>query len=44
MKHVTTILFADDEVLSELHYMHFKKIVPQHWKNSSNVEVIKVRI
>jgi len=24
--------FADEEVLSELHYINFKKIVPHDWK------------
>ena len=26
------LYFADDEVLSELHCIHFKKIVPHNWK------------
>jgi len=36
--------FADDKVLSELHYINFKKILPHNWKTSSNVEVFKFRI
>ena len=39
------MLFVDDEVLSELHHINFRKVVPHSWKKTSrNVEELECRV